>query len=143
MLVDVKFNSYRIVPRYCDNTFALHLHTSIISALIFNTLNLAIHKNTRSMIISLTKICTSKYIEKISKKKITIHFIIFYYYKKFTQQYGHKIHCKSDAPPHSLKNSNVSPEVEIAEEKGGGVCSLICDTSKIEGRAKALGWGLG
>jgi hypothetical protein len=43
MLVDVKFNSCKIIPHYCKNRFALHMHTSTISSLIFNTLNPTIH----------------------------------------------------------------------------------------------------
>jgi hypothetical protein len=42
-LVDVKFNSYKIIPHYYNNRFALHMHTSIIYALIINTINTTIH----------------------------------------------------------------------------------------------------
>jgi len=42
-MVEMKFNSYRIIPHYYNNKFALHMHTSINSALIFNTFNIAIH----------------------------------------------------------------------------------------------------
>jgi hypothetical protein len=48
-----------------------------------------------------------------------------------------------DTPPHSLKNSNVNPKVEITKEKIVGVCSLVCNISRVEWHAKALGWGLG
>jgi hypothetical protein len=40
-MVEVKFNSYKIIPHYYNNKFALHMHT--ISALILNTFNTAIH----------------------------------------------------------------------------------------------------
>jgi hypothetical protein len=42
-MVEMKFNSYKIIPHYYNNIFALHMHTSTIFALIFNTLNIAIH----------------------------------------------------------------------------------------------------
>jgi hypothetical protein len=47
-----------------------------------------------------------------------------------------------DAPPHSLKYSNVSLEMEIMEEEGVGVRSLIRSTLRVEGHVAALGWGL-
>jgi len=37
----------------------------------------------------------------------------------------------------------MSPKVEIIEEEGVGVHSLIRSTSGIEGRVGALRWGLG
>ncbi len=43
--------------------------------------------------------------------------------------------------PHSLKNSNASLKVKTTE-KGIGVCSIVCNTSGIEGCARAPGWGL-
>jgi len=42
-MVKMKFNSYRIIAHYCNNKFALHMHTSTIYALILNTLNIVIH----------------------------------------------------------------------------------------------------
>jgi hypothetical protein len=42
-MVEVKFNSYKIIPHYYKNRFALHMHTFTISALIINTFNTAIH----------------------------------------------------------------------------------------------------
>ncbi len=48
-----------------------------------------------------------------------------------------------DAPPHSLKDSNVSPKVETTKEKGIRVHSLTRNTSKVERRVGALGWGRG
>jgi hypothetical protein len=47
-----------------------------------------------------------------------------------------------DTPPNPLKDSNASPKVKTIE-KGFGVYSLTCNTSRVEGRAKAQGWGLG
>jgi len=41
--VKVKFNSYKTIPHYCNNKFALHMHTFSIYALILNTLNITIH----------------------------------------------------------------------------------------------------
>jgi hypothetical protein len=51
-MVEVKFNSCIIIPHYCNKRFALHMHTSIIYALIFSTFNTTIHKNTNFMVIS-------------------------------------------------------------------------------------------
>ncbi len=45
-----------------------------------------------------------------------------------------------DAPPHSLKYSNMNPKVKTME--GVGVHSLVRSTSRVEGRVGALGWGL-
>jgi hypothetical protein len=42
-MVKMKFNSYRIIPFYCNNIFALHMHTSTIFASILNTFNMTIH----------------------------------------------------------------------------------------------------
>jgi len=39
-----------------------------------------------------------------------------------------------DAPPHS---SSANPKVETIEEKGNGVCSLIRNTSGVEGHVGA------
>jgi hypothetical protein len=49
----------------------------------------------------------------------------------------------SDTPPSSLMDSTVSPKVKTSEGKGVGVRSLIHSTSKVEGHARASGWGLG
>ncbi len=51
-MVEVKLNSCRIISHYCKNIFALHIHTSIISTLMFNTFNIIIHQNTKFMVIS-------------------------------------------------------------------------------------------
>jgi hypothetical protein len=61
-----------------------------------------------------------------------------------------KVHgiCKEKAPfvvhtpPRSLKNSNANSKVKTMKERFG-VRSLVCSTSGVEGRAKALGRGLG
>jgi hypothetical protein len=42
-----------------------------------------------------------------------------------------------------LKVSNGSPKVETLEEEIVKVCSLVCNTSEIEGRPRAPRWGLG
>jgi hypothetical protein len=42
-----------------------------------------------------------------------------------------------DAPPHSLKDSNVNPKMKTTEEEGIGVRSLIHNTLKVEGCAGA------
>jgi hypothetical protein len=47
----------------------------------------------------------------------------------------------NDAPPHSLKDSNVSLKMKTTKE-GVGVHSLACSILGVEGRAGALGWGL-
>jgi hypothetical protein len=49
---------------------------------------------------------------------------------------------KTYAPPHSLKDSNASPKMKTTKEIVG-VHSLVCNISKVEGCARALGWGLG
>jgi hypothetical protein len=33
-MVEMKFNSYKIIPHYCNNRFAFHMHTFNIYALI-------------------------------------------------------------------------------------------------------------
>ncbi len=48
--------------------------------------------------------------------------------------------CASDAPPYSLKDSNVSLKVKIIKE-GVRVRFLIRSISKVEGRVRASGWG--
>jgi len=48
----------------------------------------------------------------------------------------------NDAPPHSLKDSNVSLKVKTTEEERIGVRSLTHNTSRVEGCVEALGWGL-
>jgi hypothetical protein len=48
---------------------------------------------------------------------------------------------RDDTPPHSLKNSNTSPKVEIIE--GVGVGSLARSISGVKGCAGVPGWGLG
>ncbi len=47
-MVEVKFNCCIIIPHYCNNKFALHMHTFTIFALILTTLNYAIHKTPNS-----------------------------------------------------------------------------------------------
>jgi hypothetical protein len=42
-MVEVKFNSYRIIPHYYNNIFAFHVHTFNIFALFINTLDIAIN----------------------------------------------------------------------------------------------------
>jgi hypothetical protein len=44
--------------------------------------------------------------------------------------------------PHSLNDSNANPKVETTKE-GVGVRSLTCNISKVDGHARAPGWGLG
>jgi hypothetical protein len=43
-----------------------------------------------------------------------------------------------DAPPHSLKDSNVNAKVEIAEEEKVGVHSLTRNILRVEGHVGAL-----
>jgi len=38
-----EFNSYIIIPHYCNNIFAIQMHQFTIFTLIFNTLNFVIH----------------------------------------------------------------------------------------------------
>jgi hypothetical protein len=44
--------------------------------------------------------------------------------------------------PHSLKDLNVSPKMKIIEEEGVGVCSLICNISRVVECVGAPRWGL-
>jgi hypothetical protein len=77
----------------------IDLHFTCIHSLIlfgFSThLTLPFIKTPYSWWFHITKISILAYIAKNSGNKIKIHFIIFWYYKKFTQQYEHKIHYRS------------------------------------------------
>jgi hypothetical protein len=42
-----------------------------------------------------------------------------------------------------LKDSNANPKVKTMEEEKVGVCSVVHNTSRVEGHAGASGWGLG
>ncbi len=48
----------------------------------------------------------------------------------------------SDTPPSSLMDSTVSLKVTTMEGEGVGGHSLAHNTSRVEGCARALGWGL-
>jgi len=50
--------------------------------------------------------------------------------------------ARINTPPSSLMDLTTSPKVKTLEEKVG-VCCLAHNTSRVEGRAGALGWGLG
>jgi hypothetical protein len=50
---------------------------------------------------------------------------------------------RCDAPPSTLMDSIVNPEVKPAKGKGVEACSLVRNTSGVEGCARVLGWGLG
>jgi hypothetical protein len=58
-------------------------------------LTLPFIKTPDSWLFHITIIRTLVYIVKNSRNKITIHFIMFWYYIKITQRYEHRIHCKS------------------------------------------------
>ncbi len=47
-----------------------------------------------------------------------------------------------DAPPHSLKDLNVSSKVKTMKEEGIEVCSLTHNISGVEGCVRASRWGL-
>ncbi len=47
-----------------------------------------------------------------------------------------------DTPPSSLTDSIRNPKVKIVEEKIIRARSLVRNTSRVEGRVGALGWGL-
>jgi hypothetical protein len=49
----------------------------------------------------------------------------------------------SDAPPKTLKDSNVSPKVKIIEKDKVRVQFLARSTSRVKRMSEALGWGLG
>jgi len=55
----------------------------------------------------------------------------------FTKDY---FPCKCDAPPNYLRNPNVSLRAKQWKKKRVRACSLICCTSKVGRRARALGW---
>jgi hypothetical protein len=40
-------------------------------------------------------------------------------------------------------DSTTSPKMKITKGEGIGACFLVCNTLGVEGRAGALGWGLG
>jgi hypothetical protein len=42
---------------------------------------------------------------------------------------------RSNTPPSSLMDSTTSPKVKTTEGEGVGVHSLVCNTSRLEGRA--------
>jgi hypothetical protein len=44
-----------------------------------------------------------------------------------------------DAPPSSLMDSTASPKVKTTKGEVG-VCFVACNTSRVEGRARAPGW---
>jgi hypothetical protein len=70
---------------------------------------------------------------------------MFFFTRIAFQLFGVHIMVVIDAPPppHSLKDSNASPQVEIMEEEKTQVRSLAYNTLGVEGRVEALGWGLG
>jgi hypothetical protein len=74
-MVEVTFNSYKIIPYYCNNRFELHMHTSTISVLIFNTS--PIIKTPYSWLFHIIRIYTLKYILKTLKTRL--QFILSYY----------------------------------------------------------------
>jgi hypothetical protein len=47
---------------------------------------------------------------------------------------------RSDAPPNSLMDSNVNPEVKTTKGEGAGARSLVRSTSKVERCAGASRW---
>jgi hypothetical protein len=77
-------------------TITTYLHFTCIHSLIlpwFSThLTFPFIKTSNSCLFHITKICTSKYIVRNSRNKITIHFIILWYYSKFTQHFEHRNH---------------------------------------------------
>jgi hypothetical protein len=64
----------------------------------------------------------------VSKKNIPNHATVYL------------LNTFDDAPPSSLMDSTKNPKVKTMEGKRVGVRSLICNTSGVEGRARALGW---
>jgi len=48
-----------------------------------------------------------------------------------------------NTPPSSLMDLIVSPKVKTTEGEGVGVCSLVCNTLRVEGCVGGPGWGLG
>jgi hypothetical protein len=46
----------------------------------------------------------------------------------------------NDAPPNSLINLIVSPNVKIVKGKRVGACALVCNISRVKGHVEALGW---
>ncbi len=57
-------------------------------------------------------------------------------------QYNVFYYSVYDAPPNSLMDSTTNPKVKTMEGEGIGTCSLARNTLKVEGHARALGWGL-
>jgi hypothetical protein len=74
-----EINSCKIIPHCYNSRFALHMHTFMHSLLFpwFSTyLTLWFIKTPYSWLFHITKICTSQYVVKNSRNRITIHFII-------------------------------------------------------------------
>jgi len=57
--------------------------------------------------------------------------------------YSHCDLLDNDAPPSSLMDSTTSPKVKTTKGEGVGAHSPVRITSKVEGCAGVLGWGLG
>jgi hypothetical protein len=92
----VKFNSYIIIAHYYNSLFNVNKCIHSLFPPWFSThLTLPFIKTLESWLFHIIRICTSKYIVKNFRNNITIHFIIFWYYKIFTQWYEHKINCRS------------------------------------------------
>jgi hypothetical protein len=49
----------------------------------------------------------------------------------------------TDAPPSSLMDSNVNPNMKTTKGERVGACSLARNTLGVEGHAEAPRWGLG
>ncbi len=54
--------------------------------------------------------------------------------------FDRKFNAKGDAPLSSMMESTTNPKVMKMEGEEIGACSLACNTSRVEGCARALGW---
>jgi ABC-type microcin C transport system permease subunit YejE len=93
-MVEVKFKFLHNISHYCNNIFSFHMHMFIIVVLHLNKLNTTIHSNMRLMVIAYNQNMYFKIHCKNSRNNITIHFIIIWHYKKFTQTNERRIHCR-------------------------------------------------
>jgi hypothetical protein len=91
---ELKVRVMKLFPNY-NNRFSFHMHMFIVYVLNINKLNTTIHSIMKFMVIAYNHNLHFRIHYKIYRNNITIHFIIIWHYKKFTQRNEHKIHYRS------------------------------------------------
>jgi hypothetical protein len=75
--------------------------------------------------------------------------IIHFYVKNFLRNHSQSLPTKftyellkvvNDTPPNSLMDLTTNPKVKTTKGKWIGMHSLVCNISRVEGHARALGW---